>query len=563
MCGIYGVIGKTSTGQVIEKLKSLEYRGYDSCGMAYDYNNQVFLDKTVGNTDRLRKLVPYRNIECGIGHTRWATHGSVTPINAHPHTSVCRRFYLVHNGVLENYRELIRQYQLVCQSDTDTEVIVQLLDLLMKKYSKVTDLFKELIGLLKGSFAIAFIDKENPQTIYFYKNKSPLLIGKLGSKFEISSDQNVFEEGTNVMILNDGDYGFIGPKGLVLLPLLQKHQSFIKASAPVCCKKTDHYMLDEIYYQKEMIQTIEQAYRSIDVREFQVLCNQCDEIVFVGAGSSYYAGLYLKKCYERLLDKRCSAVIASEIESFSIVKDALFVLISQSGETADLIRALSHLKNKKQKTIALCNQIHSSIGYACDLVFPLFAGTEVAVASTKAFMAMILVGKLLIAGDEIGLFSVKKRYIEKVLEKENEIRQLAKAVSKAEKVFFLGKGLYYPIALEGALKLREISYLSAFAFYSGELKHGSIALVDQTTVCIGLLHTLEHENFIKSNLEETRSRGALTYLISNVDETADLILPDAEVSFTVFVQLLAYYTALELNRNIDQPRNLAKSVTVY
>lgn len=565
MCGIYGIVGKTNTDEVLNSLKRLEYRGYDSCGLAYLYRNKSFLYKTIGNTSRLRQNVEYREISCAIGHTRWATHGAVTPLNAHPHTSKENRFFVVHNGVIDNYVELKEKYGFNFRSQTDSEIIVHLLDLYTKRLTTL-EAIKRILAELIGSFAVAVIDKKEENKIYFMKNKSPLLLALDGKKIVLASDQCVFDAKMNVTILNDNNYGYIVNNTYQIYSFNRNERwnTFYKDTSSQSSKINEYYMLDEMHYEPVMIEDIARHYLKLDTEEYNRLLKEAKEVAFVGAGSSYYACCILKSFYESRLKKRCFAIVASELKFFPLFgKNIIFIFLSQSGETADLSEGLQYLKEGKYKVISLCNNVNSSLGYNSDIIFPLFAKNEIAVASTKALTAMIYVGRLLLdketycksAGGIAG-------QLHNVLNQWEKIQIVSDTISLSNTIFYLGKGIDYFMALEGALKLREISYLSAFAFQSGELKHGSIALIDRRSVCVALLSDISLKNIVKSNLEEVRSRGAKTFLISNCDKEADLYFEGDILTLILCLQIIAYQTAVILNRNIDQPRNLAKSVTV-
>ncbi len=565
MCGIYGIVGKTNTEEVLNSLERLEYRGYDSCGLAYLYKGRSFLYKTIGNTSKLRQNVEYREVSCAIGHTRWATHGAVTPINAHPHTSINNRFFIAHNGVIDNYEELKNKYSFTFESQTDSEIIVHLLDYYTETMSTI-DAIRKILMELVGSFAVVILDKQEENKLYFFKNKSPLLIALDNTKIVLASDQCVFDTKMNVTILNDMNYGYIYNNSYQILSLNQNERwnTFYKDNNSKIKKINDYYMLDEIYYEPFMIEDIARHYTKLDVLEFLSLLNETKEIVFVGAGSSHYASCILQDYYEKKLKKRCFSIVASELKFFPLLnKNIVFIFLSQSGETADLCEGLVYLKENKYKVISLCNNVNSSLGYNSDMIFPLFAKNEIAVASTKALTAMIYVGRLLLDKEDTCKNSkLIANQMKNVLAKWDEINGISNTISLSNTIFYLGKGIDYSIALEGALKLREISYLSAFAFQSGELKHGSIALIDRRSVCISILTDLSLKSIVRSNLEEVKSRGAKTFLISNCDKEADLYLEGDILNIILCLQIIAYQTALILNRNIDQPRNLAKSVTV-
>lgn len=565
MCGIYGIVGKTNTEEVLNSLERLEYRGYDSCGLAYLYKNKSFLYKTIGNTSKLRQNVEYREIACAIGHTRWATHGAVTPINAHPHTSVNRRFFVVHNGVIDNYEELKSKYKFSFETQTDSEIIVHLLDLYTATMPTL-DAVKKILTELTGSFAVVILDKQEENKLYFFKNKSPLLIALDNKKIVLASDQCVFDTKMNVTILNDNNYGYIYNNSYQILSLNQNERwnTFYKDNNSKVNKVNDYYMLDEIYYEPYMIEDIARHYTKLDDTEFLTALNEAKEIVFVGAGSSHYASCILQNYYENKLKKRCFSIVASELRFFPLLdKRIVFIFLSQSGETADLCEGMLYLKANKYKVISLCNNVNSSLGYSSDMIFPLFAKNEIAVASTKALTAMIYVGRVLLDKESsCKNAEIISQQMKNVISRWNEINGISNTISLSNTIFYLGKGIDYSIAMEGALKLREISYLSAFAFQSGELKHGSIALIDRRSVCISILSDLSLKSIVRSNLEEVKSRGAKTFLISNCDKEADLYLEGDILNIILCLQIIAYQTALILNRNIDQPRNLAKSVTV-
>lgn len=551
MCGIYGRVGKTSTCEIVDKLEMLEYRGYDSCGIALIEKGKAFIYKACGNTSGLKNIVDKHIADLCISHTRWATHGEVSLVNAHPHTTQNNRFIIVHNGVIDNYQKLKEEYSIKTISQTDTEVIVHLLDKFSLIYSDLLEAIKELMKIIEGSYAILIIDKKSDK-LYFMKNKSSLLIAKDKNGISIASDQIVFENSSNVLILNDFDYGYI-KEDIFVCNIFNNNtrNEFIKSSNRSLHKTTSHYMLDEILYEPTMINKISEEYKKIDLSKLNDLFNKADEICFVGAGSSFYAGAILKHKYEQILNKRCYAVVASEIASFVITNPSiLFIFLTQSGETLDLCAAQNMLGGK-YKIVALCNNVNSTIAYNADVVIPLFAGEEIAVASTKAFMAMVYVGEIII---NPAILLEKDSIVEKlntVIEDIRKVEEAVETITNVSSVFYLGKGIDYQIALEAALKLREVSYINSFAFYSGELKHGSIALLDENTLCIGILQNDDFKNSIDNALEEARARRSKTMLIEG-----DLY------SIIMKIELLAYYIALKLNRNIDQPRNLAKSVTV-
>ena len=564
MCGIYGVVGSTDINEVLTKLQRLEYRGYDSCGIAYMNDNICYLAKSVGNTALLRKEVINSKVQMAIGHTRWATHGLVNKTNAHPHVSSKNRFYVVHNGVIDNYLYLKNKYGFTMASTTDSEIVVHLLDYYINRFT-IIEALKLIMIELEGSFAIVIMDNEDKNNLFFLKNKSPLLLGVSNNKVSLASDQLAFDNNANIIILNDNNYGLITNNSYQIFSLgnNERWNSYYKNDDIRDLCINDSYMLNEILYQPRMILNIANNYKKIDTLSFIDLLNGYDEIIFVGAGSSYYASRILRDFYESKLNKRCYSVIASELKNFNIInKNVIFIFLSQSGETADLCDCLYYLKDKGYKIVSLCNNINSQLGFNSDLVFPLFANAEIAVASTKALLAMIYVGKLLIDSSYLDNSSLISNQIQNVINKWDLIHNYSKDVSKAKAVFYLGKSNDYNISLEGALKLREISYIHSFAFQSGELKHGSIALIDNEVMCIGVLSNPSLCSYIKNNLEEVRSRGAKTILISNCDSNSDIFIDGDELNIVVCLQIIAYQTAKLLNRNIDQPRNLAKSVTV-
>ncbi|KYD26561.1 Glucosamine--fructose-6-phosphate aminotransferase [Geobacillus sp. B4113_201601] len=599
MCGIVGYIGYQDVKEILLRgLEKLEYRGYDSAGIAVLNENGVHVFKEKGRIADLRRIVdPNVNATIGIGHTRWATHGAPSRVNAHPHQSASGRFTLVHNGVIENYEMLKRDYltDVEFRSDTDTEVIVQLVEQFVRDGLTTEEAFRQTLSLLKGSYAIAMIDAENEETLYAAKNKSPLLAG-LGDGFNVvASDAMAMLQVTNQFVeLMDGELVIVTSENVTIQTLngetVERKPFTAELDASDIEKGTyPHYMLKEIDEQPFVIRRIIQKYQdehgglTIDQAIINEVLN-ADRLYIVACGTSYHAGLVGKQLIESWAKIPVEVHIASEF-SYNmplLSEKPLFLFISQSGETADSRAVLVQTNKLGHKAITITNVPGSTLSREADYTLLLHAGPEIAVASTKAYTAQIAVLAILAAtaakakGRELNFDLTKELAIvanvmEMLCDAKEEMENIARDyLTLTRNCFFIGRAVDYYVCLEGALKLKEISYIQAEGFAGGELKHGTIALIEDGTPVIALA-TQEHVNLsIRGNVKEVVARGANPCVISmrGVEGDGDrFVIPAVHPDLTPLVsvvplQLIAYYAALHRGCDVDKPRNLAKSVTV-
>ncbi|AMX84798.1 glutamine--fructose-6-phosphate aminotransferase [Geobacillus subterraneus] len=599
MCGIVGYIGYQDVKEILLRgLEKLEYRGYDSAGIAVLNENGVHVFKEKGRIADLRRIVdPNVNATIGIGHTRWATHGAPSRVNAHPHQSASGRFTLVHNGVIENYEMLKRDYlaDVEFRSDTDTEVIVQLVEQFVRDGLTTEEAFRKTLSLLKGSYAIAMIDAENEETLYAAKNKSPLLAG-LGDGFNVvASDAMAMLQVTNQFVeLMDGEMVIVTSENVTIQTLngetVERKSFTAELDASDIEKGTyPHYMLKEIDEQPFVIRRIIQKYQdengglTIDQAIINEVLN-ADRLYIVACGTSYHAGLVGKQLIESWAKIPVEVHIASEF-SYNmplLSEKPLFIFISQSGETADSRAVLVQTNKLGHKAITITNVPGSTLSREADYTLLLHAGPEIAVASTKAYTAQIAVLAILAAtaakakGLELNFDLTKELAIvanvmEMLCDAKEEMENIASDyLTLTRNCFFIGRAVDYYVCLEGALKLKEISYIQAEGFAGGELKHGTIALIEDGTPVIALA-TQEHVNLsIRGNVKEVVARGANPCVISMRGLEGDddrFVIPAVHPDLTPLVsvvplQLIAYYAALHRGCDVDKPRNLAKSVTV-
>ncbi|AGE20770.1 glucosamine--fructose-6-phosphateaminotransferase [Geobacillus sp. GHH01] len=599
MCGIVGYIGYQDVKEILLRgLEKLEYRGYDSAGIAVLNESGVHVFKEKGRIADLRRIVdPNVNATVGIGHTRWATHGAPSRVNAHPHQSASGRFTLVHNGVIENYEMVKRDYlaDVTFQSDTDTEVIVQLVEKFVNDGLATEEAFRKTLSLLKGSYAIAMIDAQDENTIYAAKNKSPLLVG-LGDGFNVvASDAMAMLQVTNQFVeLMDGELVIVTSENVTIQTLngetVERKPFTAELDASDIEKGTyPHYMLKEIDEQPFVIRRIIQKYQdengglTIDQAIINEVLN-ADRLYIVACGTSYHAGLVGKQLIESWAKIPVEVHIASEF-SYNmplLSEKPLFIFISQSGETADSRAVLVQTNKLGHKAITITNVPGSTLSREADYTLLLHAGPEIAVASTKAYTAQIAVLAILAAaaakakGFELGFDLTKELAIvanvmEMLCDAKEEMENIASDyLTLTRNCFFIGRAVDYYVCLEGALKLKEISYIQAEGFAGGELKHGTIALIEDGTPVIALA-TQEHVNLsIRGNVKEVVARGANPCVISMRGLEGDgdrFIIPSVHPDLTPLVsvvplQLIAYYAALHRGCDVDKPRNLAKSVTV-
>lgn len=599
MCGIVGYIGQLDAKEILLKgLEKLEYRGYDSAGIAVANEQGVHVYKEKGRIADLREVVDHSvESQAGIGHTRWATHGEPSFLNAHPHQSALGRFTLVHNGVIENYVQLKREYleNVELKSDTDTEVVVQMIEQFVAGGLSTEEAFRKTLTLLKGSYAIALFDGENTDTIYVAKNKSPLLIG-LGDTFNVvASDAMAMLQVTNEYVeLLDKEMVIVTKDEAVIKNLdgeVMTRASYIaELDASDIEKGTyPHYMLKETDEQPLVMRKIIQTYQDENGR-LAVAGNvadavaEADRIYIVACGTSYHAGLVGKQYIEMWANVPVEVHVASEF-SYNmplLSKKPLFIFLSQSGETADSRAVLVQVKALGHKALTITNVPGSTLSREADYTLLLHAGYEIAVASTKAYTAQIAVLAILASvaaernGVDIGFDLVKELGIaanamEALCDQKDEMEMIAREyLTVSRNAFFIGRGLDYFVCVEGALKLKEISYIQAEGFAGGELKHGTIALIEEGTPVFALA-TQEHVNLsIRGNVKEVAARGANTCIISlkGLEDADDrFILPEVNPALAPLVsvvplQLIAYYAALHRGCDVDKPRNLAKSVTV-
>ncbi|MCG6796550.1 glutamine--fructose-6-phosphate transaminase (isomerizing) [Geobacillus sp. YHL] len=599
MCGIVGYIGYQDVKEILLRgLEKLEYRGYDSAGIAVLNENGVHVFKEKGRIADLRRIVDL-NVKAtvGIGHTRWATHGAPSRTNAHPHQSASGRFTLVHNGVIENYEMVKRDYlaDVTFQSDTDTEVIVQLVEKFVNDGLATEEAFRKTLSLLKGSYAIAMIDAQDENTIYAAKNKSPLLVG-LGDGFNVvASDAMAMLQVTNQFVeLMDGELVIVTSENVTIQTLngetVERKPFTAELDASDIEKGTyPHYMLKEIDEQPFVIRRIIQKYQdangelAIDKAIINEVLN-ADRLYIVACGTSYHAGLVGKQLIESWAKIPVEVHIASEF-SYNmplLSEKPLFIFISQSGETADSRAVLVQTNKLGHKAITITNVPGSTLSREADYTLLLHAGPEIAVASTKAYTAQIAVLAILAAaaakakGFELDFDLTKELAIvanvmEMLCDAKEEMENIASDyLTLTRNCFFIGRAVDYYVCLEGALKLKEISYIQAEGFAGGELKHGTIALIENGTPVIALA-TQEHVNLsIRGNVKEVVARGANPCVISMRGLEGDgdrFIIPSVHPDLTPLVsvvplQLIAYYAALHRGCDVDKPRNLAKSVTV-
>ncbi len=599
MCGIVGYIGQNDTKEILLKgLEKLEYRGYDSAGIAVMNENGVHVFKEKGRIAVLREAVDSTLASSvGIGHTRWATHGVPSKVNAHPHQSESERFTLVHNGVIENYSRLKREYlpDVELKSETDTEVVVQLLEGFVNDGMEIEEAFRHTLSLLKGSYAIALLDKENKETIYVAKSKSPLLVG-LGDNFNVvASDAMAMLQVTDQYVeIMDKEIVLVSEQSVTIKNLkgevIERAPYTAELDASDIEKGTyPHYMLKEIDEQPLVIRKIIQQYQDENGKltiadDIVDAVNSADRIYIIAAGTSYHAGLVGKQFIEKMAKVPVEVHVASEF-SYNmplLSENPLFVFISQSGETADSRSVLVQIKEHGYKSLTITNVPGSTLSREADYTLLLHAGPEIAVASTKAYTAQLAVLSILgaVAAEARGIASefdlsqelgIIANGMEVLCDAKEEMEQIARDfLSTTRNCFFIGRAVDYYVGLEGALKLKEISYIQAEGFAGGELKHGTIALIEEGTPIIALA-TQEHVNLsIRGNVKEVVARGANPCIISmkGLEEEDDAyVLPVVHELLTPLVaviplQLISYYAALHRDCDVDKPRNLAKSVTV-
>lgn len=599
MCGIVGFIGEQDAKEILLKgLEKLEYRGYDSAGIAVQAENGVVVYKEKGRIAKLREIVD-ENVAAsvGIGHTRWATHGVPSKVNAHPHQSTSKRFTLVHNGVIENYELVKKEYlqDVTFVSETDTEIIVQLMEQQVSTGLSVEEAFRNTLSLLHGSYAIGLLDAENPNMIYVAKNKSPLLVG-VGDNFNVvASDAMAMLQVTDQFIeLMDKEIVIVTKESITIKNLqgetIERAPFTAELDASDIEKGTyPHFMLKEIDEQPLVIRNIIQKYQD---ENGEIELNQdirnaildSDRIYIIACGTSYHAGLVGKQFIEKFAKMPVEVHVASEF-SYNmplLTERPFFIYISQSGETADSRAVLVQTNEMGHKALTITNVPGSTLSREADYTLPLYAGPEIAVASTKAYTAQLAVLSILATDiakakgevldfdltHELGL--VANAMIELCDQKE-EMDALAKQfLATTRNCFFIGRSVDFYVGLEGALKLKEISYIQAEGFAGGELKHGTIALIENGTPVIALA-TQEHVNLgIRGNVKEVVARGANPCIISMKGlemEGDSFVLPAVHEALAPLVaviplQLMSYYAALHRECDVDKPRNLAKSVTV-
>ncbi|MDB0281567.1 MULTISPECIES: glutamine--fructose-6-phosphate transaminase (isomerizing) [Acinetobacter] len=611
MCGIVGGVAERCVTEIlIEGLKRLEYRGYDSAGVAVLNNEEVLRERRVGKVINLADAVADQQLTgvVGIAHTRWATHGKPTENNAHPHMS--GKVAVVHNGIIENYQELKDDLQAlgyVFTSQTDTEVVAHLVAEALKSTDSLLEAVQSVVPQLKGAYALGIIHSDYPDELITVREGSPLVIGVgIGENF-ISSDQLALLPVTNrFMYLEEGDIARLTRTSIEVFAngeLVERPVKELDATVSNASKgEYKHYMLKEIYEQPEAIkQTISQALDGNSLREDFLQNAEADfskvqSVQIIACGTSYHSGMIAKYWFEQLIGVPCQVEIASEFRYRSpvIVENTLYVCISQSGETADTLAALRETQKRAKannidiQTLTICNVATSSMVRETDHHLLTLAGPEIGVASTKAFTTQLAALMLLVL--KIG--QVKQRIsnvmIEEIarelwhspkvildtLKNNDEILRLSELFVEKQHCLFLGRGTHYPIALEGALKLKEISYIHAEGYAAGELKHGPLALVDNEMPIVILAPNDEMLDKLKSNMEEVQARGGELFVFA--DENSGVVEKDrqhvvqipavnewlAPIIYSVPVQLLSYHVAVLRGTDVDQPRNLAKSVTV-
>ncbi|PEZ05996.1 glutamine--fructose-6-phosphate transaminase (isomerizing) [Bacillus sp. AFS018417] len=599
MCGIVGFIGEQDAKEILLKgLEKLEYRGYDSAGIAVQAANGVVVFKEKGRIAKLREIVD-ENVAAnvGIGHTRWATHGVPSQVNAHPHQSASERFTLVHNGVIENYELLKNEYlqDVNFVSETDTEVIVQLVEKQVETGLTVEEAFRKTLTLLHGSYALALLDAENPDMIYVAKNKSPLLVGT-GDNFNVvASDAMAMLQVTDQFIeLMDKEMVLVTKEKITIQNLQGETIDRAPFTAELDASDIEkgtypHFMLKEIDEQPLVIRNIIQKYQNEDGeieldKEIRNAILESDRIYIIACGTSYHAGLVGKQFIESFAKVPVEVHVASEF-SYNmplLTEKPFFIYISQSGETADSRAVLVQTNEMGHKALTITNVPGSTLSREADYTLPLHAGPEIAVASTKAYTAQLAVLAILAADitkakglavdfdliQELGLVA---NAMEVLCNQKDEMDAIAKEyLATTRNCFFIGRGVDFYVGLEGALKLKEISYIQAEGFAGGELKHGTIALIEKGTPVIALA-TQEHVNLgIRGNVKEVVARGANPCIIAmkGLEMEGDrFIVPAVHEALAPLVaviplQLIAYYAALHRECDVDKPRNLAKSVTV-
>ena len=603
MCGIVGYLGKKDTKNILlDGLQELEYRGYDSAGIAVLSDEEFNIFKAVGKLENLKektKDFQTTKFAVGIGHTRWATHGKPTELNAHPHLG--ENSYVVHNGIIENYAKIKKELQndgITFLSQTDTEVIVHLFEKNLKNNTESFEAFKQTIKELDGAYAILLVTKDEPHKIFFAKNGSPMLVGvdSDNDKYFASSDTPLIGHCDSVNYFDDGDYGFVDQNSIQIYDKndQQKKSHFKKISTNKLSAQKDGYkffMEKEIYEQSNVVTDTILGRVADDEIVFdelnESLFDGIKEIKFCACGTSYHAALCASYLFERYAKIKTSVEVASELRYREPIlnQDTVFVVISQSGETADTLETLKMAKKAGLKTLAICNVDNSSMVRVADATILTRAGIEKGVASTKAFSTQVVVFWMLslyvaklkntMKQEEIAKQIALIREVPSALKIEDALHEKIKRLSKrylhGHGFFFIGRDIFYPLALEGALKLKEISYLHAEGYPSGEMKHGPIALADPELFTIALLPQNLLYDKAKSNVEELSARDSTICAISPIEfEKADDFIktkPQKHYMLEFFemmivLQLLSLEISIKLGNDVDMPRNLAKSVTV-
>ena len=606
MCGIIGIVGEREAAPLlVEALKRLEYRGYDSAGVATCHEGELDRRRAVGKLNQLAELLEQEPIsgKIGIGHTRWATHGAPTHTNAHPHQA--GRVAVVHNGIIENYRELrdeLTGQGRNFQTDTDTETIAQLCAHLMGQGLSPADAAAATLSRLTGAFALCFLFEGEDDLIIAARRGSPLAIGYGQGEMFVGSDALALAPLTNrIAYLEEGDWAVIRRSGAEIFdedgaPAKRQIRTVSVDSVLVDKGEHRHFMAKEIHEQPMVAGYAVSAY--VDASAGRVVSPAealdfaaMDRITLVGCGTAFYACHVAKYWFEAIARIPVEIDIASEFRYREppLSANSAAVFVSQSGETADTLAALNYAADRVKSVIAVVNVAESSIARASDVVLPIRAGTEIGVASTKAFTCQLitLATLAILAGRQrgtidaeeearlVGLLQQAPRRLAEALALEDEIDAMAQEIAKARDVLYLGRGSMYPLALEGALKLKELSYIHAEGYASGEMKHGPIALIDEAVPVVVMAPTDNVFEKTISNMQEVMARGAKVALITDAkgiemagnDAWTTVQMPTvdpfiAPIVYAAPAQQLAYYAAVAKGTDVDQPRNLAKSVTV-